>query len=244
MSEHFRANDGSHHDGSHHDGSHHDGSDHDELTERIARALRSREVAQPDTAGLEAQIEARLTDRPHSVSDLTRRGGKAVVAGVVLSALAVGGAGAAAAANPYSGLARVVENAAQAVGLEWSAMPAGYTRAQYEAFWGAGYSAEDVDTLAALWSSDPTETKARAGQMILDGLTPPVSAAPEGTPEAPTPGDPSQAQVDAFFGAGYSVADVDKLDALWNLDASETKARAGQMILDGVPLPISPDQVG
>ena len=46
-------------------------------------------------------------------------------------------------------------------------MPAGYTQAQY-------------DTLSALWNSDATETKAHAGQLILDGQTVPV--APSGTP--------------------------------------------------------------
>ena len=51
---------------------------------------------------------------------------------------------------------------------------------QFEAFWGAGYTAEDVEALGAIWNTSSSETKARAGQMILDGQTPPV--APSGTP--------------------------------------------------------------
>ena len=84
------------------------------------------------------------------------------------------GAGAAAAANPYSGVARTVEGVVQAVGIDWSLMPEGYTREQYEAFWDAGYTYDDVLTLDALWNSDDVETKARAGQMILDGEPLPI----------------------------------------------------------------------
>jgi len=55
-----------------------------------------------------------------------------------------------------------------------------YTQAQADAFWGAGYTDADLQSLNTLWSSDATETKAHAGQLILDGQTPPV--APSGTP--------------------------------------------------------------
>jgi hypothetical protein len=167
--------------------------------------------------------------------------------GVVAAGLSVVGAGAAAAANPYSGGARAIENVAQAVGIDWSAMPDGYTRAQYEAFWGAGYTAGDVDTLSALWSSDATETKAHAGQLILDGAALPINpgvnvdtALPTGADGSTTTVDYTQAQYDAFWGAGYTVEDVQSLNALWNSDATETKARAGQLILDGQTPPVAP----
>ncbi|WP_407342724.1 hypothetical protein [Pengzhenrongella phosphoraccumulans] len=233
----------------------------DELVRRITRALRSRDAAEPDVATHVDRIEARLAEvsggpRPAaptqdeqlaSVTSLARRGGKVVAAGVVISALAVYGAGAAAAANPYSGGARAVENLAQAVGISWSAMPDGYTRAQYEAFWGAGYTAGDVDTLSALWSTGTTETKARAGQLILDGadlpITPGIGAvtAQEPGPDgAPTTLDYTQAEYDAFWGAGYTSDDVTTLSELWKSDATETKAHAGRLILDGEALPISP----
>ena len=111
----------------------------DELIARISRALHSREADQPDPAVVAARLRTALAHPPEAtVTTLVRRGGKVVAAGAVISALAVAGAGAAAAANPYSGVARVVEDVAHSVGLEWSAMPDGYTREQYEAFWGAG----------------------------------------------------------------------------------------------------------
>ena len=222
----------------------------DDLTRRITRALRSREPADPDTAAAVALLEARLAaaSAPHrsAITVLTGRGGRVVAAGVVVSALAIAGAGAAAAANPYSNVARVVEDVAQSVGIEWSAMPAGYTRAQYEAFWDAGYTPEDITTLSALWSTDAIETKARAGQMILDGQTPPVPAPVPGGAQAPgdgsspVTGDVTSAELDALSGAGYTYDDVTELGALWNLELTETKARAGQMILDGQTPPVSP----
>ena len=230
----------------------------DELAERITRALRSREAARPDASVVAARIEARLAQgadgapvraEPPSATHLTHRSGRAVFAGVAVSVLTVAGAGAAAAANPYSNVARVVENVAQAVGIDWSAMPDGYTREQYEAFWGAGYTPDDVELLNALWNTDYTETKARAGQMILDGAPMPIppdeNASASSSPEADwssMPGRYTREQYDAFWGAGYTPDDVELLDALWNSDYMETKARAGQMILDGEPMPIPPGE--
>ena len=206
-------------------------SQDDELIARITRALHSRESDQPDPSVVAARLRAELAHPPEpAVTTLTRRGGKLVVAGVVTSALAVAGAGAAAAANPYSDAARRFEDVVQSVGIEWSAMPAGYTREQYEAFWGAGYTPEDVAVLEELWHVDATESKARAGQLILDGETPPVAPGRVELPE--------QDEVDAFWAAGYTVEDVEELSALWHLDMFETKARAGRLILDGEPLPL------
>ncbi|WP_421742840.1 hypothetical protein [Cellulomonas sp.] len=203
----------------------------DELITRITRALRSREALQPDPEVVAARLRAELAHPPEAtVTALRRRGGKLVAAGVVTSALAVAGAGAAAAANPYSDAARRFEDVVQSVGIDWSAMPAGYTRDQYEAFWGAGYTPEDVAALEELWHTDTTETKARAGQLLLDGDTPPVA-----------PGRvalPGQAEVDAFWSAGYTIEDVETLSGLWHTDMFETKARAGRLILDGEPLPL------
>ncbi|WP_456787233.1 hypothetical protein [Cellulomonas sp. P5_C5] len=208
----------------------------DELIARITRALHSREADQPDPAVVAARLQTALAHPPEAtVTTLVRRGGKVVAAGAVISALAVAGAGAAAAANPYSGVARVVEDVAQSVGLEWSAMPDGYTREQYEAFWGAGYTVEDMEALADLWHLDATATKAQAGQLLLDGQTPPV--APGGA--AADPGVLDAELVDAFWAAGYTDADLEVLGRLWHTEGYETKARAGRMILDGEPLPLA-----
>lgn len=162
----------------------------DQLVEQITRALRSRDPGQPEAARVAARIEAQLAqttdrrvERPAPVAALARRGGRVVLAGALASGVAVVGAGTAAAADPYSRVARVVEGVAQAVGVDWSAMPKGYTRAQYEAFWDAGYTVEDREALEALWNTDPIETKARAGQLLLDDQ--PVPVAPSGASSGP-----------------------------------------------------------
>lgn len=244
MTTHPRAMDGSHPDGARRDPD-------DDLAGLITRALRSREHPQPDAVAVAvaARVEARLAagDAPSTLTTVTRRGSRLVVAGVVTSTLAIAGAGAAAAANPYSDVARAVENVAQAVGIEWSAMPDGYTREQYEAFWGSGYTVEDMEALSALWDLDATATKARAGQLLLDGQVPPVTAGSMPVQDPVGDGDPagleySPEQSEALWGAGYTDADVNALVDLWDLDYVETKARAGQMILDGDPLPVAPGE--
>jgi len=175
----------------------------------------------------------------------------------------VAGAGASVAVAPSSSVAHVVAGALHEAGVDWSQMPEGYTRAQYEAFWGAGYTPEDVAALGALWTTDDTETKARAGQLILEGR--PVPVAPSGTgavagsdagdgdlavpdeegvdatDDAGAPaGEYTEAEYDAFWDAGYTVDDLTALSALWHTGAIETKARAGQMLLDGQTPPVAP----
>ena len=180
------------------------------------------------------------TTTPPAANRRTRR--RLMAVGAVAAGLSVVGAGAgtAMAVAPTSSVSRAVVNVLHGAGVDWSSMPAGYTQAQYEAFWGAGYTTADVATLSALWTTDATETKSHAGQLVLDGQ--PLPIAPS-VAEVPAPGSTvelTKAQQDAFWGAGYTDEDVTKLNALWNSDATETKAHAGQLILDGATLPITP----
>ncbi|WP_165362401.1 hypothetical protein [Promicromonospora panici] len=155
--------------------------------------------------------------------------------GIAATTLCAGGAGLAAAANPASAFGQAVGTTVHAAGVDWSHMPEGYTKAQYEAFWGAEYSGEDLIELQALWSLDETEAKSRAGQMILDGEQLPFEPGTYTTPELPAD---EQAAIAAFFDAGHSTEDVQTLSALWNTEYMETKVRAGQMVLDGEELPL------
>lgn len=103
------------------------------------------------------------------------------------------------------------------------------TQARYDAVWAAGYTTDDIAALAELWQlGGDTDVKARIGQALLDGETLPVQ------PGTSAPG----AQYDAFWEAGYEWADVEALMALWGTPWDETKLRAGQMLLDGQPLPL------
>jgi hypothetical protein len=155
--------------------------------------------------------------------------------GVAATGLCVVGAGMAAASNPTSAFGQAVGTTVHAVGVDWSDMPAGYTQAQYEAFWAAEYSGEDLIELQELWSLDETETKSRAGQMLLDGEALPFAPGTHTTPELPAD---EQAAIAAFFDAGHTAEDVEALSALWETEFVETKARAGQMVLDGEELPL------
>jgi hypothetical protein len=180
-------------------------------------------------------MDATTTDRTRP---RTRR---YVAVGVVAVGLCVAGTGVAAAAAPTSALSRSVTGMLQSAGVDFSTMPDGYTPEQYEAFWGAGHTVEDVEELSDLWNLGATEAKAKAGQLILDGQPVPV------TGEAPTsdPGDEgavlvTDEQFEAFWGAGYTAEDAEELGAIWNTPFSETKARAGQMLLDGQTPPVAP----
>lgn len=172
------------------------------------------------------------------------RSSRVLAVGIVAAGLSVVCAGVATAVAPFSPGAPTPPPVSKTAGNEWSAMPKGYTQAQYEAFWGAGYSAEDVVQLSDLWKSDAIQTKARAGQMILDGDVLPVApsptvAQPSGE-DLSTPNDGDQAKYEAFWNAGYTDANLAKLNDLWKTGSFDTKARAGKMILEGKKLPVAP----
>lgn len=113
--------------------------------------------------------------------------------------------------------------------------------AQLDAYFGAGYTFDDALALGDLWSTDVLETKIQAGQAVLDGVALPI--APGSTPSEDAEWAASGLTVEqttAFFDAGYSVEDIDTLNALWNTSTPETKARAGQLLLDGQDVPVAP----
>jgi hypothetical protein len=171
------------------------------------------------------------------------RSGRLLAVGIAAAGLTVVCAGVATAVAPSSPVATPTP-VAQPANVDWSGMPKGYTQAEYEAFWGAGYSAEDVVKLNDLWHSDSIQTKARAGQMILDGEVLPVAPSPAASQpsgdDLSTPKDGDQAKYDAFWSAGYTDANLAKLNDLWKSGSFDTKARAGKMILEGKTPPVAP----
>ncbi len=210
----------------------------DDLTDRIAAALRSREPDDATTAAVARRIAAAVEaadGRSVVLTPFTRRAGTIAITGVVASTLGVVGAGAAAASNPYTEFAVAVDGVARAVGVEWSAMPAGYTREQHDAFWDAGFTGQDQTELAELWSLDTIEVKARAGQMLLDGERLPFEP---GTHAVAGPSAEEVAANQVFIDAGYTPEDLAALTALWQVDEAEAKERAGKILLAGEELPL------
>ena len=160
--------------------------------------------------------------------------------GVAASGLCLAGAGLAAATNAFTVEPRpdlVAEYEATTEGSDFSEMPADYTEEQYRAFWTSGYTLEDLTALQELWSVDETEAKARAGQAVLDGTALPFAP---GTHQYEEPSAETVAAIDAVFAAGYTGEDLAELAELWSTDVVETKARAGQLLLDGQTVPVAP----
>lgn len=85
-------------------------------------------------------------------------------------------------------------------------------------------------------------------------VRPVTSAAPDlaldPVPGAPVDEDPyaylegseeyTQERSDAFWGAGYVMEDAVALADLWQVELLEAKGRAGQLLLDGEPVPVAP----
>ncbi|GGM09874.1 hypothetical protein ACFQBY_09040 [Promicromonospora citrea] len=154
--------------------------------------------------------------------------------GLATTGLCAGGVGLAF-ANPASALGQAVGGAAHAAGVDWADLPGGYTEAQYAAFWDAGFTPLDQIALEELWNLGETETKSRAGQLILDGEPLPFEP---GTHAVDVPTEEESAAAEAFVRAGYTPQDVEELSALWGTEYVETKFRAGQLLLDGEELPL------
>ncbi len=192
-----------------------------------------------------------------SIRTTSRR--RLVAGSLIAATLTVGGTGVATAATPGTPAASLLN----AFGMQIGQVDAGAADdaaandvapgpddAAYDAFFGAGFTYYDAAALADLWKVDVQEAKARAGHMVIDGETLPV--APGSTVPTPEPGDPAcaaipeadaeytDAQYEAFWGAGYTIEDVDALSALWNTGCVTTKAQAGQLLLDGKPVPVVP----
>lgn len=165
-----------------------------------------------------------------------RRSRRVLAVGAVAAGISVVCAGGAMAVAPESAVSRTIAGALQDVGIHWEGMPEGYTPDQYTAFWGAGYTSTDANALAELWQIDLTDAKARAGQMLVDGQTPPI--APGTHPEVvlTEEGD----RLDALWDAGYTSDDVEALAALWGTDLLETKVRAAVTLVEGQTLPVPP----
>jgi hypothetical protein len=178
-----------------------------------------------------------------------RRRGAQVVSGTVLGAgLLAAGANLPASLLPGATLpgppARVDVTTPPATA---PTLPAGLTPDELDrdrqAFTDAGYGYDDAVRLAALWHStdDIGDIKAEAGSLLRAGRTLPIPPHPIHIDPVPSdsaaPG--AQRAVDAFFRAGYTYGDAEKLARLWKMaDPAQAKVAAGRRLLAGKGLPL------
>ena len=104
-----------------------------------------------------------------------------------------------------------------------------------DAYFAAGYNYTDAEKLAKLWKlADPYAAKIEGGKRLLADKKLPVR--PSGVETAK-----EEAQVTAFFKAGYDYDDAVQLAKLWKKsDPYQAKIEAGKRILAGNTLPIKP----
>lgn len=162
--------------------------------------------------------------------------------GAIATGLCAGAVGVAVAA-PTSPPGETLGTILDAAGVDWSHMDEDYTKEQYLAFWGEGYTYDDQLALEELWGLDATETKARAGQAILDGealpFAPGERTAPEVT-EAGTVVGTEIAAANVAMNAGYTVEDIEELAELWATDYWQTKVHVGELVRAGENVPVEP----
>jgi len=121
------------------------------------------------------------------------------------------------------------------------ASPSPLTSAQQDqaisVYFAAGYDYNDALALAQLWhmSGDPSTIKAAAGRRLLAGQTLPFKPSAAGVATAA-----EDADLTAFFGAGYTYEDAVGLAQLWKIsDPYQAKIDAGKKLLAGETLPIA-----
>ncbi|MBO0924294.1 hypothetical protein J1G44_07325 [Cellulomonas sp. zg-ZUI199] len=102
---------------------------------------------------------------------------------------------------------------------------------------GVAYAVASIARPAADVAADDAAPLAPAVDADLEVKVP---AAPVLEDYFPGAEEYTQERSDAFWGAGYHMEDAGALAELWNVSLMEAKGRAGQLLLDGEPVPIAP----
>ena len=215
--------------------------------DQLREAFETYETQAPDPAAVYSRVQELSTKYKR------RRKSLQVAGGAVLAAVAV--AGVVTLPNLLPGNARNTSTVSFPAGaVPSSAAPStipSMSPAQMEqyfrAYFDAGYDYDDAVQLSALWhvKADISKVKAEAGRRLLAGETLPFPATPNPPDPTTDPNDPAikaeQAQLAAFFDAGYTWTEAEKLAKIWHLaDPSDAKTMAGKKLLAGETLPVKP----
>ncbi|MCU7728080.1 hypothetical protein ODJ79_30560 [Actinoplanes sp. KI2] len=215
--------------------------------DQLREAFETHENQTPDPAAVFARVQQLSTKYQR------RRRGLQVAGGSVLAAVAV--AGVVSLPNLLPGNARNTSTVSFPAGaVPTSAAPStipSMSQADLERYWqayfDAGYDYEDAVRLSVLWhvKAEIGNIKAEAGRRLLAGETLPFAATPNSPDPTADPNDPAtkaeQAQLAAFFNAGYTWEEAVRLAQIWHLsDPSDAKTMAGKKLLAGQTLPVKP----
>ncbi|WP_250029588.1 hypothetical protein [Paractinoplanes maris] len=211
-------------------------TDRDQLRE----AFETHESNTPDPSAVYARVQEL------SQKYKRRRRGAQIAAGGVLGAGLIAGAinlPAFLPANDTVGTTSAgVPAAAPAVSA--SADPGKARDTQIEAYYDAGFGYDDAGRLAKIWKlsdDDRVAVKAEAGRRLLLGETLPINPTPDAPVEERTISPQDEARFRAFFNAGYTWTEAEKLAKVWKIaDPSDAKLEAGKRLLAGQELPVKP----
>lgn len=205
--------------------------------DQLREAFESHEDNTPDPAAVYARVQEL------SQKYKRRRRGAQVAAGGVLGAGLIAGAINLPAFLPANDA--VISPAAGVTAVP-SADAADQVDRNLEAYTAAGYGYDDAYKLAVLWkmnADDRFAVKAEAGRRLLLGETLPVTPSPDAPADEETTSPEQEKQFEAFFGAGYTWAEAEKLAKIWKLaDPADAKLEAGKRLLAGEELPVKPSK--
>jgi hypothetical protein len=199
--------------------------------DQLREAFENHESLAPDPAAVYARVQelSRAYQR--------RRWGAQAAGGVVLTgALVAGGMVLPGLVGGKDKPAVSVQAAATATAIPTP--PAAEQAKDQAAFFDAGYVYDDAAELAKIWKSKAEigVVKAQAGAMLLAGQSLPIKPKPENVAVVK-----EAAETDAFFSAGYTIEDAQRLAQLWKTkDTYAAKVEGGTKLLAGDALPFAP----
>ncbi|WP_250008349.1 hypothetical protein [Actinoplanes sp. M2I2] len=207
--------------------------------EQLREAFENHEHNTPDPAAVYARVQEL------SQKYKRRRRGAQIAAGGVLGAGLIAGAinlpAFLPASDAVSNTAAGVPAAAPSIS---PANPETARDAQFEAYYDAGYGYDDAGRLAKIWKlsdDDRSAVKAEAGRRLLLGETLPIKPTADKPVPEETVSPTQEKQFRAFFNAGYTWDEAERLAKIWKIaDPADAKLEGGKRLLAGQELPIKP----
>lgn len=210
-------------------------------TERLVEALHAHEHLAPDVTAVWAATMRRARVLRRRRTAARAAGGAVLGAGIATASLTVPGELGHNQAPRFGMAPAVGPSPTGSVSLP--SLPPSEQQQDLSAYFAAGYGYEDAVKLAKLWHAAPGDiaaVKAEAGRRLLAGQKLPVAAHPNPTGTG-TASPATEADLDAFFAAGYGYDDAVQLAHLWHSsDTYQVKIDAGRRLLAGEKLPVSP----